>query len=45
MVEGYCVRCKKKVKIENPIETTTKKGVRMLKGKCPFCGTTVCRIG
>jgi len=45
MVEAYCVRCKKKVEIKDPVETATKKGVAMLKGKCPICGTTVCRIG
>jgi len=45
MVEAYCVKCKKKVEIKNPAETKTKRGVRMYKGKCPYCGTTVCRIG
>jgi len=45
MVEGYCVKCKRKVEIQNPTETKTKRGVRMFKGKCPNCGTTVCRIG
>jgi len=45
MVEGYCVKCKKKVEMEDIIVTKTKKGVEMRKGKCPFCGITVCRIG
>jgi len=26
-------------------ETATKRGTKMMKGKCPDCGTTVCRIG
>jgi len=45
MVKGYCVKCKKKVEIQNAKETKTRKGVRMYKGKCPICNTTVCRIG
>jgi len=44
MTTGYCVKCKKKVEILRGIEFKTKNGVRMLKGKCPICGTTVCRI-
>ena len=45
MVEGYCVKCKKKVTMKDPKETTTSRGTAMSKGKCPSCGTTVCRIG
>jgi hypothetical protein len=45
MVEGYCVKCKKKVEMKDPIETKTSKGTPMRKGKCPECNTTVCRIG
>jgi endogenous inhibitor of DNA gyrase (YacG/DUF329 family) len=45
MTEGYCVKCKKKVEIQNPVESTTKKGTKIAKGKCPTCGTTVCRMG
>lgn len=44
MVEGYCVKCKAKREIQNGKEGKTKKGTRILKGKCPTCGTTVCRI-
>jgi len=44
-VEGWCCRCKKKVEMENPVESKTKKGTTMYKGKCPECGTTVCRFG
>jgi hypothetical protein len=45
MVEGYCVKCKKKVEILNGKESKTSKGVKMLKGKCGAkCGTTVCRM-
>lgn len=45
MVQGYCVKCKAKREIKDGKETKTSKGVKMLKGKCPVCGTTVCRIG
>ncbi|MEM4625533.1 MAG: DUF5679 domain-containing protein [Candidatus Pacearchaeota archaeon] len=45
MTEAYCVKCKKKVEMKNEEETITKKGTKMVKGKCPQCSTTVCRIG
>jgi hypothetical protein len=45
MTEGYCVKCKKKVEIKNPIESRTTKGTKIAKGTCPICGTTVCRMG
>jgi hypothetical protein len=45
MTTGFCVKCKKKVEIKDGVETKTKKGVKMLKGKCPTCNTNVCRIG
>ena len=44
MVEGYCVKCKTKREIENGTENKTSRGVRILKGKCGTCGTTVCRM-
>ena len=43
--QGYCVKCKEKVVIQNPKESTTKRGTKIAKGKCPNCGTTVCRMG
>jgi NAD-dependent SIR2 family protein deacetylase len=43
--QGYCVKCKNKVDIQNPVESKTKKGTKIAKGKCPDCGTTVCRMG
>jgi len=46
MTEGYCVKCKKKVELLNPVESKTKKGTKIAKGKCSTgCGTTVCRMG
>jgi len=45
MTEGYCVKDKKKVEIQGGVMGKTKRGVAILKGKCPLCGTIVCRIG
>lgn len=45
MVSGYCVKCKKKVEMTSVKATKTKRGTTMSKGKCPKCGTTVCRMG
>lgn len=43
-MEGYYVKCKNKVEMKDPAETTTKNGKPIMKGKCPDCGTTVCKI-
>lgn len=40
---GYCVKCKEKRDFEGEV-TVTKTGMRMAKGKCPVCGTTMNRI-
>ena len=42
--EGYCVKCRKTVTMENPKVVTTKNGRRAAKGTCPNCGTTVYRF-
>ena len=44
-VEGYCMKCKAKREIQDAKEVTTKNGRRMIKGTCPDCGTTICKIG
>lgn len=43
-VEGYCVKCKGKVKIKDPKEKKNARGIKIAQGKCPKCGTTVTRI-
>lgn len=43
-LQGYCVKCKKKVEIQGGKESVTANKKRILKGKCPKCTTTVCRI-
>lgn len=40
---GYCVKCKTKRDFEGSV-AISKTGMRMAKGKCPVCGTTVNRI-
>lgn len=44
-IEAYCVKCKAKKIMVDPVESTTKNGKPITKGKCPDCGTTICRIG
>jgi len=45
---AYCVKCKAKKVMKNPVEKTMKKqggGTRpMMKGECPDCGTGMVRI-
>ena len=40
---GYCVKCKEKRVFDGNVEVS-KTGMKMAKGKCPVCGTTVNRI-
>ncbi len=44
-VEAYCVKCKKKVAMQDPREVTMKNGRPALRGTCPVCGTGLFRIG
>jgi len=44
MVSAYCVKCKQSVEMKDGKESKTAKGTTMMKGKCPKCGTTVCRM-
>lgn len=43
-VEAYCVKCKAKKEMVDAKEETTKNGHLMAKGKCPVCGTVMCRM-
>jgi predicted RNA-binding Zn-ribbon protein involved in translation (DUF1610 family) len=45
MAQAYCVKCKKKVEIQNPKNVTLKNKRPAVKGVCPKCGTVVFRIG
>ena len=44
MTDGYCVKCKKTVTMKDEKMTVSKRGMNTMKGQCPKCGTTVCRI-
>lgn len=44
-IEAYCVKCKAKKEMQDPVEGVTKNGKPITKGKCPDCGSTICRIG
>lgn len=43
-MEGYCVKCKAKKNLTDPVISQTKRGGYMAKGKCPDCGTVMCKI-
>lgn len=44
-MDAYCVKCRKKVTIQNPEQITMKNGKPATRGVCPNCGTKVFRIG
>ncbi len=43
-MEAYCVKCKAKKEIKDPVNVTLKNGRKAVKGKCPDCGTSMFRI-
>ncbi|MEM3383677.1 MAG: DUF5679 domain-containing protein [Nitrososphaerales archaeon] len=45
MVEGFCVKCKKKVEMIDPKQVELKNKRQAIKGTCPTCKSTVYRIG
>lgn len=45
MIEGYCVRCKCKVEMQDIEIGKTSRGVELRRGTCPHCKGKVCRIG
>lgn len=44
-IEGYCVRCRTMVEIEDPMPVWTRKGMPATRGECPICGGVVFRMG
>jgi DNA topoisomerase-1 len=44
-VEAYCVKCKQKREISEPVATFTSNGTPATKGVCPVCGTGLYRMG
>ena len=45
MPEGYCVKERKKVEIQDPQQVTMKNGRPAIQGTCPDCGTKIFKIG
>ena len=46
MATAYCVKCRDKREIKDPVEVYAKKWQTCpMKGTCPDCGTNVFRIG
>lgn len=43
--EGYCVKCKAKREMKNPVAITMKNGRPATQGTCPSCGTKMFKIG
>ncbi|MBI2547025.1 MAG: hypothetical protein HYW23_01105 [Candidatus Aenigmarchaeota archaeon] len=43
-MEGYCLKCRQKREMKNDQETTTAKGLRMVKGQCSICSTNMSKI-
>ena len=41
MVQGYCLRCKKNIEMENPSEYLTSNNRKIMKGLCPICKSKV----
>jgi len=44
-MKAYCVKCRKKVEVQDPKSVTLKNGRPATKGKCPNCSTKVFKIG
>jgi hypothetical protein len=44
-IEGYCMRCRTSVEIEEPLPVWTRKGQAAVRGTCPLCGGVVFRMG
>jgi len=45
LMEGYCLKDKKKVEMVDPRPITMKNGKPATVGTCPICGTKIYRIG
>ena len=44
-MEAYCMKCKTKREIRNPVATFNAKGSPVTTGVCPVCGTKLFRMG
>ncbi len=44
-MEAYCLKCKDKREIQNPVASFTQNGAPITKGVCGVCGTKLSRMG
>ncbi len=44
-MEAYCVKCKAKREVKDPVEVTMKNGKPAVQGTCTVCGTKIFKIG
>jgi hypothetical protein len=44
-MEGYCLKCRTKREIQDPVQVTLKNGRPATQGTCPVCSTKITRIG
>ena len=44
-MQGYCVKCKEKREIKDPVQVTMKNGRPATQGTCPVCATKIFKIG
>src|SRR5512140_2933081 len=44
-MEAYCVKCKTKREMQNPVPLFNARGSAYCKGTCPVCGTGLMRLG
>ena len=44
-MEAYCVKCKEKREMMDPVPTFTAAGTPMTRGVCPVCGTNLVKMG
>ncbi|MEM5775487.1 MAG: DUF5679 domain-containing protein, partial [Anaerolineaceae bacterium] len=44
-LEAYCVKCKQKREILNPVADFNKVGAPITRGTCPVCGKAIFRMG
>ncbi len=45
MLEAYCVKCREKREIQDPVAEFNKNGTPVTRGLCPVCGTRMNRMG
>ena len=44
-MEAYCVKCKEKREMKDPVPAFTAAGAPMTRGVCPVCGTNLVKLG